>query len=93
MKLTETGSARKLERYRSFLLNSLVILALVTVILQIVVYERTRHLILSGIILALCAVTLVLDRILDDRKSVWTHGIWVALWSFNFIINLINNPV
>ena len=91
MERVKASNIGKLKRNQLFLETVLLVMACTTVALQIAVFERTRHLILCGVILALCIVLLILDRILDDKKSVITHTFWTALWTTNFVMNLLVN--
>ena len=64
------------------------ILMIITVVLQVAVYNALRHVILCSCILLLITVELVFDGILKDSKGIATRGMWYVIWLLNLIINL-----
>ena len=91
MERARIGNTEKLKRCYSSLSTILSVLAIATVVLQIVTYERMRHLILCGIIIALCVVMIIFNRVLGDKRAVLTYGVWVLIWALNFGMNLLVN--
>ena len=90
MERTRVSNAERLKKCQSALLAIILVVMCVTVAFQFISYERTRHLILCGIIIMLCIVMFVLDRILG-KKNCLTYSLWILIWTLNFVVNLFVN--
>lgn len=64
------------------------ILMCITVGFQSFAYDAILHVVLCFCIILLSAFMLILDRILQDKKSFYVHFFWLVIWSFNVIITL-----
>ena len=91
MERVKADNVEKLKNCHSILQTVLLAVMCATVILQIATYEKTRHLILCGIIIILCVTLLILDRRISDNGKSVMYGAWTLMWIVNFVVNLLAN--
>lgn len=78
---------KKMKDFRSVVMFVNMLLMGVTIILQIVAYDSTRHSIMCSCILLLVTAIMIFDGILKSGKDMIMHGVWYALIFGSLIIS------
>ena len=78
---------KKMKDFRSVVMFVNMLLMGVTIILQIVAYDSTRHSIMCSCILLLVTAIMIFDGILKSGKDMIMHGAWYALIFGSLIIS------